>query len=81
MLVRARHDLIDHRIAVHNQLLAVLQHNFPGAIGLFSQLYIPISLALLRRFATEAKSVWLSELRMAHWLKVNHYSGRHPQPA
>ena len=33
MLVRARQDLIGHRIAVHNQLLAVLQHNFPGAIG------------------------------------------------
>ena len=43
MLVRARHDLIDHRIAVHNQLLAVLQHNFPGAIGLFYLLDSPIS--------------------------------------
>ena len=77
MLVRARHDLIDHRIAVHNQLLAVLQHNFPGAIGLFSQLDIPISLAFLRRFPTEAKAAWLSELRMAHWLQANHYCGRH----
>ena len=77
MLVRARHDLIDHRVAVHNQLLAVLQHNFPGTIGLFSQLDIPISLAFLRRFPTEAKAAWLSELRMAHWLKANHYCGRH----
>jgi transposase len=77
MLVRARHDLIGHRIAVHNQLLAVLQHNFPGAIGLFSQLDIAISLAFLRRFPTEAKAAWLSELRMAHWLKANHYCGRH----
>jgi len=76
MLVRARHDLIDHRIAVHNQLLAVLQHNFPGAIGLFSQLDIPISLSFLRRFPTEAKAAWLSELRMAHWLKANGYCGR-----
>jgi transposase len=76
MLVRARHDLIDHRIAVHNQLLAVLQHNFPGAIGLFSQLDIPISLAFLRRFPTEAKAAWLSELRAAHWLKANGYCGR-----
>lgn len=76
MLVRARHDLIDHRIAVHNQLLAVLQHNFPGAIGLFSQLDIAISLAFLRRFPTEAKAAWLSELRMAHWLKANGYCGR-----
>lgn len=81
MLVRARHDLIDHRIAVHNQLLAVLQHNFPGAIGLFSQLDIGISLAFLRRFPSEAKAAWLTagggELRMAHWLKANSYCGRH----
>ena len=76
MLVRARHDLVDHRIAVHNQLLAVLQHNFPGAIGLFSQLDIPISLAFLRRFPGEAKAAWLSPLRMGHWLKANGYSGR-----
>jgi len=78
MLVRARHDLIDHRIAVHNQLLAVLQHNFPGAVGLFHQLDIPISLTFLRRFPSEAKATWLSELRMAHWLKANSYFGRKP---
>ncbi|OXM69711.1 IS110 family transposase [Amycolatopsis vastitatis] len=77
MLVRARHDLINHRIAVHNQLLAVLQHHFPGAIGLFSQLDLPISLTFLRRFPSEAKAAWLSPSRMAHWLKANSYSGRH----
>lgn len=77
MLVRARHDLIGHRIAVANQLLAVLQHNFPGAVGLFSQLDIPISLAFLRRFPTEAKAAWLTPLRLAHWLKANSYCGRH----
>jgi transposase len=77
MLVRARQDLVGHRIAVHNQLLAVLQHNFPGAIDLFSKLDIPISLAFLRRFPSEAKAAWLSERRMAHWLKANHYCGRH----
>ena len=77
MLVRARKDLIGHRIAVHNQLLATLQHNFPGAIGLFYLLDSPISLAFLRRFPGEAKAAWLSELRMAHWLKANGYCGRH----
>lgn len=81
MLVRARQDLVGHRIAVHNQLLATLQHNFPGAIGLFSQLDIPISLAFLRRFPSEAKATWLTagggELRMTHWLKANSYCGRH----
>jgi transposase len=81
MLVRARQDVVGHRIAVHNQLLAVLQHNFPGAIGLFSQLDIPISLAFLRRFPSEAKAAWLTagggDRRMAHWLKANSYCGRH----
>ena len=77
MLVRARQDLVGHRIAVHNQLLAVLQHNFPGAVGLFSQLDIPISLRFLRRFPTEAKAGWLSSTRMAHWLQANSYCGRH----
>lgn len=77
MLVRARQDLVGHRIAVANQLLAVLQHNFPGAVGLFSQLDIPISLAFLHRFPTEAKAAWISELRMAHWLKANSYCGGH----
>jgi len=76
MLVRSRHDLISHRIAVTNQLLAVLQHNFPGAIGLFYLLDSPISLAFLRRFPSEAKAAWLGELRMAHWLKANGYCGR-----
>lgn len=78
MLVRARQDLLGHRIAVANQLLAVLQHNFPGAIGLFSQLDIPISLAFLRRFPSEAKAAWLSQARLAHWLKANGYFGRQP---
>jgi transposase len=81
MLVRARQDVVGHRIAVHNQLLAVLQHNFPGAIGLFSQLDIPISLTFLRRFPTEAKVAWLitggGPTRMAHWLAAHSYSGRH----
>ena len=81
MLVRARQDLVTHRIAVHNQLLAVLQHNFPGAIGLFSGLDIAISLAFLRRFPSEAKAAWLTagagHARMTHWLKANGYCGRH----
>jgi hypothetical protein len=32
-LVRARKDLIEHRIALSNQLLANLQQAFPGAVG------------------------------------------------
>jgi hypothetical protein len=77
MLVRARQDLVTHRIAVHNQLLAVLQYHFPGAVGLFSGLDIPISLAFLRRFPTQPDAAGLSEHRMAAWLQANGYCGRH----
>jgi transposase len=81
MTVRARQDLVRRRVAAHNQLLAVLQHNFPGAVGLFSQLDIPIALTFLGRFPSEAKAAWLTagggELRMARWLKANSYSGSH----
>lgn len=76
-----RGDLVGHRIALHNQLLATLQHNFPGAIGLFSKLGSRISLAFLRRFPSEPKANWLTagggELRMPQWLKANSYCGRH----
>lgn len=75
-LVRTRKDLVGHRISVHNQLLAVVQQSFPGAEGLFSQLDIPISLAFLSRFPTAAKATWLSEKRLANWLRANGYCGR-----
>lgn len=75
-LVRARKDVVGHRIAVHNQLLAVLQQSFPGAVGLFSQLDRPISLTFLTRFPTPAKAAWLSEKRLANWLAANGYCGR-----
>jgi transposase len=75
-MVRARKDLVGHRIAVHNQLLAVLQVSHPGAVGLFSQLDRPISLAFIRRFPTQVKAQWLSEKRLAAWLEANAYCGR-----
>lgn len=78
MLVRARQDLVVHRIAISNQLLAVLQHNFPGAIDLFSQLDNPISLRFLRRFPSEAKAAWLTEARLGQWLRANRYYRRPP---
>ena len=64
MLVRTRQDLVGHRIAVHNQLLAVLQYNFPGAIGLFSQLDIPIQpLQAACRFRRRSKALAVAALR------------------
>ncbi len=67
-----------HRIAVHNQSLAVLQHNVPAPSGCTTSSTSPISLAFLRRFPSEAKAAWLSEARLAHWLKANGYFDRKP---
>jgi transposase len=75
-LVRARKDLVGHRIAVHNQLLANLQQAFPGAVGLFAQLDSPISLTFLRRYPTAERARWLSERRLASWLRSVGYAGR-----
>src|SRR5713226_946823 len=48
--VRARRDLVGHRVAACNQLRAHLALVFPGAIGLFAGLDSPVSLAFLARF-------------------------------
>jgi transposase len=73
---RARKDLVRHRVAVGNQLRAHLLGAFPGAVGLFSKLDSAISLAFLARFGCQDRAGWLSEKRLAAWLKSAGYSGR-----
>jgi transposase len=74
--VRARRDLVGHRVAACNQLRAHLALVFPGAIGLFADLDSPVSLAFLARFDCQDRAGWLSERRMAAWLKGTGYCGR-----
>lgn len=74
--VRARRDLVAHRVAVANQLRAHLQIVFPGAVGLFRDIDSPISLAFLTRFPTTEKAAWLSPKRLAAWLSSVGYCGR-----
>ena len=50
--VRARKDLVAHRVAACNQLRAHLAVAFPAAVGLFRDLDSPISLAFLARFGS-----------------------------
>ena len=74
--VRARRDLVEHRVAAANQLRAHLQVVFPGAAGLFAALDSAISLTFLERFTTQSQG------RLAHaqtpgpWLGLGVYSGR-----
>lgn len=73
---RARKDLVSHRVAVANQLRSHLANVLPGAVGLFSKLDSPISLAFIERFITQDRVDWLNAGRLAHWLDKQGYSGR-----
>jgi len=74
--VRARRDLVKHRVALANQLRAHLQAALPGAVGLFRDLDSPISLAFLARFDCQERADWLSPKRLRAWLSSVGYSGR-----
>jgi transposase len=73
---RARKDLVRHRVAAVSQLRARLLVAFPGPAGLFGRLDSAISLAFLARFGCQDRAGWLSEKRLAAWLKGAGYSGR-----
>jgi transposase len=74
--VRARKDLVAHRVAVANQLRAHLQVIFPAAAGLFADIDSAISLRFLERFGCQDKADWLSLKRLAAWLRAEGYCGR-----
>ena len=67
--VRARRDLVAHRVAACNQLRAHLAAAFPAAIGLSCELDSPISLAFLARFGCHDAAAQLSEQQLARWLE------------
>jgi len=73
--VRARKDLVEHRVAVANQLRAHLRVVFPGAVGLFRDLDSQISLRFLQRFPSASHAARLSPKRLHTWLQTSHYSG------
>jgi transposase len=68
--VRARRDLVAHRIAACNQLRAHLAVAFPGAVGLFAHLDSQISLAFLARFGSQDAAGPLGEDELAAWLRT-----------
>ncbi|MFC4951260.1 IS110 family transposase, partial [Pseudonocardia sp. GCM10023141] len=74
--VRARRDLVAHRVAVANQLRAHLQIVFPGVVGLFRDLDSEISLRFLERFDCQERADWLSVKRLSIWLVSVGYCGR-----
>lgn len=74
--VRARRDLVEHRVAAANQLRAHLQLVFPGPTSLFADIDSAITLTFLERFTTQTQADWLSVKRLDTWLRSVSYSGR-----
>jgi len=78
-LVRSRDDLVAERVALANQLRALLDSFWPGAAALFADIDSPIALAFLKRYPTPQRAHRLGPQRLAAFLARNGYSGRrHP---
>ena len=75
-LVRARRDLVHHRVGLANQLRAHLQNVFPGATTIFEKIDSQVSLTFLERFTTQPQADWLSPKRLGAWLRSVSYSGK-----
>src|SRR2546429_874534 len=80
MAVRARRDLVRHRVAACNQLRAHLAVAFPAGITLFHDLDSPISLAFLARFGSQDAAAGLDEQAIGAWLATIPVRGG-PAPA
>jgi transposase len=75
-LVRSRDDLVAERVALANQLRALLDSFWPGAVALFADIDSPIALAFLERYPTPQRAQRLGPHRLAAFLARNSYSGR-----
>lgn len=77
-LVRTRDDLVAERVALANQLRALLESFWPGAAAIFAEIDSPIALAFLERYPLPEATDSLGEKRLAAFLARHRYSGRRP---
>lgn len=75
-LVRSRDDLVAERVAVANQLRAMLESYWPGATTIFADIDSAIALAFVEAYPTPGRARSLGEKRLARFLARNRYSGR-----
>jgi transposase len=75
-LVRGRDDLVASRVALANQLTALLDSFWPGAAAVFADVASPIGLAFLDRYPTPDAAARLGPKRLAGFLAKHRYSGR-----
>src|SRR5258708_4587920 len=77
-LVRGRDDLVAQRLALANQLRALLERFWPGAAAIFAEVDSPIALAFLARYPTPHSAARLGERRLTQFLGQHAYCGRRP---
>jgi transposase len=75
-LSRAREDLVEHRVALANELRAQLDCFWPGAARIFADIDSPIALAFLKRYPSPVDARGLGEQRLERFLARHHYCGR-----
>ncbi len=81
MAVRARRDLVAHRVAAGNQLRAHLAVAFPAGVRLFHDLDSPISLAFLARFGSQDAAAGWTSRRSARGWPPSRCAAARPRPA
>ena len=75
-LVRGRDDLVASRVALANQLRALLESFWPGAATVFADIDSPIALAFVQRYPTPDSAARLGETRMRAFMAQHRYCGR-----
>jgi transposase len=75
-LVRTRDDVVAMRVGAANQLRALLESFWPGAVTLFAEIDSAIALAFLRRYPTPQQAARLGATRLQAFLASRRYSGR-----
>jgi len=75
-LVRTRDDLVAERVALANQLRALLESFWAGGARIFAEVDSPIALAFLERYPTPHSARALGPKRLATFLADQGYSGR-----
>ncbi len=76
----AHADLVAQRVALANQLRALLEHVWPGAALIFADAASPIALAFLARYPAAQSAARLGEKRLAPFLVQHAYCGRRSPP-
>jgi transposase len=77
-LVRGREALVAQRVALANQLRALLEGFWPRAAAIFADVDSPIALTFLTRYPTPQSAARLTERRLAQFLRQHAYCGRRP---